>query len=256
MLPVVFHNLRGYDMHHILKYGLSAFPQYSFTCIPQTKEKFMALTITANDFSIRFIDSLQFLNASLASLAKNVQNKIHAVNLPYDKGVFPYSFPKSLDHMITVNKMPSKVCFYDIIQQNVIITDEQYEEAKQVWIDYRCENLLDYMLIYLKTDVLLLADIFENFRRIAINEDELDPLNFFSIPGLSWSSALKSLESPIYLIQDPTMYNFFEGGIRGGMTFVNKHYGCNTSDGELLYIDVNNLYGWALKQKLPCSDLE
>ena len=111
------------------------------------------------------------------------------------------------------------------------------------------------MLLYLKLDIYLLADVFESFRETAIIEDTLDPLHYYSIPGVSWDSALKSMPRPLELLSDHTMYNFFESGIRGGMTFVNKHR-VTEHDGELLYIDVNNLYGWALSQKLPCSDFE
>ena len=79
---------------------------------------------------------------------------------------------------------------------------------------------------------------------------------FFSIPGMSWESALKSLGSKtLDLLQDSTIYEFFEAGIRGGITFVNKHYASNV-DGEILYIDINNLYGYALSQKLPCAEFE
>jgi len=101
-----------------------------------------------------------------------------------------------------------------------------------------------------------LADVFENFRTLANNEDGLEPLNFFSIPGLSWASALKSMNHSLELIQDPNMFHYFESGIRGGMTFVNKHYTRKTATDDMLYIDVNNLYSWALSQLLPCRDFK
>jgi hypothetical protein len=112
------------------------------------------------------------------------------------------------------------------------------------------------MLIYLKVDVFLLADVFETFRATAVEEDELDPANFFGIPGLSWCAALRSMPCKLDLLQDLEMYNFFECGIRGGMTFVNRHYACHDKETQLLYIDINNLYGWALSQKLPCNSFE
>ena len=83
----------------------------------------------------------------MASLAANVEIKIHAKDLPHDKGIFPYSFPKSIEHMSSVTSMPPKLVFYDAIQQKVVISDEQYDEGCQVWIKYGCKNLLDYMLI-------------------------------------------------------------------------------------------------------------
>ena len=114
-----------------------------------------------------------------------------------------------------------------------------------------CRTLLDYMMIYLKLDVTLLADVFQQFRLKSIEHNRLEPLRFFGVPGMAWASALMTLGKPIELLQDNVMYNFFEGGIRGGLTFVNKHFACASDDTELLYIDINNLYGWALSQKLP-----
>ena len=105
-----------------------------------------------------------------------------------------------------------------------------------------------------------MADVFETFRKTALDEDSLDPLHFFSIPGLSWTSAFKMRsnlnQKPIDLLQDVEMYQYFEAGIRGGMTFVNKHHVQSDETTQLLYIDINNLYGWALSQKLPCNDFQ
>ena len=98
------------------------------------------------------------------------------------------------------------------------------------------------MLIYLKLDVCLLADVFQQFREKSIKFNRLEPLNFFGNPGLSWASALMTLEEPLELLQDLTMYDFFDAGIRGGMTFVNKHHVKAEEGVELMYIDVNNLY--------------
>ena len=135
----------------------------------------------------------------------------------------------------------------------MIVTDVEYEYAQRLWRECGCKNLKDYLLLYLQLDVYLLADVFETFRQTALQEDGLEPLNFFSIPGLAWCSALKSLPRPLELLQDSLMYEFFENGARGGMTFVNKHCVQADSSTELLYIDVNNLYGWALSQPLPTS---
>ena len=109
-------------------------------------------------------------------------------------------------------------------------------------------------MIYLKLDCFLLADFFHQFRLKSIAHNRLEPLNYFGIPGMSWSSALMSLNEPIELITENEMFSFYEGGIRGGLTFVNKHYVKTDENTELLYIDINNLYGWALSQSLPCGE--
>jgi hypothetical protein len=98
---------------------------------------------------------------------------------------------------------------------------------------------------------------FRIFRNIALKEDGLEPLHFYSIPGLSWSSAFKSTESKVDFMRDITMYEWFESAIRGGLAFVNTHFCKRIPDVcELLYLDVNNLYGWALSEPLPYGNLK
>ena len=255
-LPVVFHNLKGYDMHHILKYAISEFPTWSLNPIALTTEKFLSLSAYVDKQTIKFIDSYQFLVSSLASLAKNLcvfpltaQEFIRTgeINsgLLDSKGIFPYNHATSLDALVNTMELPP------IWPE---ITSEEYDKAKLIWSSAGCRNLLDYMLLYMKLDVFLLADIFEAFRKKSMIDDGLEPLSFVSIPGMCWASALKHKQHKIELIRDPEMYSFFEGGIRGGMTFINKHHVKKDENTELLYIDINNLYGWALSQKLPCGE--
>ena len=267
-LPVVFHNLRGYDMHHVMKHAIDQFPSWSISCIPQSSEKFLALTVSFQEKAkLRFIDSLQFLNASLKRLVGNLESgdlllTNNISQLPdyvcSSKGIYPYSFPKSFDDLEqAMDELPPIDAFYDVLSEQINVTKAEHERANQIWKDVGCKSLKDYMMTYLKLDVFLLADVFETFRYTVRREDDgLDPLHFFSIPGLSWSSALKSMSRPLELIDDATMYQFFERGIRGGMTFVNKHRVTTNDDDDvsLLYIDINNLYGDALSRKLPCSE--
>ena len=140
------------------------------------------------------------------------------------KGIFPYDLATSLDVLKETTSLPP-------IWAGV--TASEYEVAKKCWKEGNCQNLLDYMLIYLKLDVCLLADVFQQFREKSIKFNRLEPLNFFGNPGL-----------------------FFDAGIRGGMTFVNKHHVKAEEGVELMYIDVNNLYGYALSQFLPKGDFE
>jgi hypothetical protein len=103
---------------------------------------------------------------------------------------------------------------------------------------------------------------------MAREQDGLDPVNYFSVPGLTWDSAFKMTNATVHLLQDSTMYEFFEAGVRGGMTFVNQHHMSRNSPDdavegkynpeldhtELLYVDANNLYGHALSMHLPQHD--
>ena len=277
-LPVIFHNLRGYDMHHIVKHAIDQFTNWTFTCIPQSSEKFLSLTvyIRGGVANLRFIDSYKFLGASLSRLVNNLNrdNDLmltrHVSQLPdyvcNSKGIYPYSYAKSFDDLEkSLNTLPPIDDFYDVLSEQINVSEEEHQTACRIWSDVGCKSLKDYMMTYLKLDVFLLADVFETFRFTVKSEDDgLDPLHFYSIPGLSWSSALKSMSQPLALLDDATMYQFFEAGIRGGMTFVNQHHVTATSNNNdddnndggtsILYIDINNLYGWALSQKLPCGD--
>ena len=259
-LPVIFHNFKGYDLHHIMKYGLSNMKHWRSTCIPQSSEKFLSLhSYIKGSVSLRFLDSLQFMNASLGNLVSILSDDrfvyTNSLQLPQyiirRKGVFPYSY---ITDMEKLNEgLPSMEAFNDLIQS---ITYADYEHAQNTYRDCECNSLKDYMLLYLKLDVYLLADVFCEFRSASHQEDGLEPCNYYSIPGMSWDSALNSIgNKELHLLQDSSMYEFFEYGVRGGMTFVNKHY-IDNSNGEILYIDINNLYGYALSEKLPCRDFE
>ncbi len=146
--------------------------------------------------------------------------------------------------------------FHDILRVKSSHSIHEYREANARCQQWGCTSLKVYYMIYLKLDVYLLADVFQNFRNIAHHEDGIEPLHFFSIPGLTWASAFKMTGARVALLQDISMYEWYESAIRGGLCFVNIHYGKREEGVELLYVDVNNLYGWALSEYLPCSNFE
>ena len=112
----------------------------------------------------------------------------------------------------------------------------------------------DYHDLYLKTDVLLLVDVMENYRNICIKNYGLDPLWYYTAPGLAWDAALKISKIRLELLTDPDKYLMVENGIRGGISTIMKKYAkannkyINDFDPEkenvfIQYLDVNNLYG-------------
>ena len=131
------------------------------------------------------------------------------------------------------------------------ITDADYAHAQQVWLEQGCTSFKSYLELYLKSDVCQLADVLEQFRSCCLQEDGLDPVNYFTLPSLSYDSCFKLTGAHIDLLTDIDMYQFFEKGIRGGMTFVNKHVVTHNENTEILYVDANNLYGSALSMMLP-----
>jgi hypothetical protein len=132
----------------------------------------------------------------------------------------------------------------------------------QVWDTFQCSTFGDYHDLYLKSDVLLLADVFENFRHVCLETYELDPTHYYTAPGLSWDAMLKYTKIRLDLINDVDMYQMVESGIRGGISVISQkyakannpymdNYDASQPSNYLMYLDANNLYGWAMSQSLP-----
>ena len=119
----------------------------------------------------------------------------------------------------------------------------------------------------MKKDVLLLSDVFENFISTSLKHYNLDPCHYFSAPGVSWDAMLKMTKLELEKISDPDKYIFIEKGIRGGIIYINKRYSkesneyCSDYDIKkpkkyITYLDMNNLYGYAMSQYLPYANFK
>ena len=180
---------------------------------------------------LQFIDSFSFLSTSLEKLVNFFTEfpilsqefpQYNDLKLLTRKGVFPYSWvdkPSKLDYP----SLPPIEDFYDNLSKESC-SNEDYEHAQKVWKHFKCKTFKDYHDLYLKTDVLLLADVFETFRTLSLNIYGLDPAWYISAPGLSWDAMLKHTEVNLELISDPDMYLFYEKGIRGGISMISKRY--------------------------------
>ena len=133
--------------------------------------------------------------------------------------------------------------------------------------ELKLKNLSDYHDLYVQSDTLLLADVFENFRNKCIEIYELDPAHFLSAPGLAWQACLKKTKVELELLTDIDMLLMVEKGTRGGICQAihryakannkyMKNYDKNITSSYLIYLDANNLYGWAMSQKLPVNGFE
>ena len=236
VLPVIFHNLQGYDAHLFIKqlYRLEG----DLECIPSTEEKYISFNkkikvdeINGVDisFEIRFIDSFKFLQTSLANLVSNlspddfhITKHVFKLNtsLLTRKGVYPYDYVSSLDKL-SETCLPPREEFYSKLNDEDI-SDEDYQQAINVWNTFGCKTIKDYHDLYLKSDVLLLADVFENFRKTCLKHYKLDPAHYYTSPGLAWDACLKTTGQNLELLSDYDMLMMFERGIRGGITHMQK----------------------------------
>ena len=266
-IPVVFHNLRGYDAHHLMQ-AMSKLEK-EVKCIANNMEKYITFSVG----NIRFIDSLNFLQASLDSLVSATPKELLKItstiskgsDLLYKKGIYPYEYMDSWGRF-SETKLPDKEKFYSKLNDEHI-TDEEYEHAKTVWETFECKTLGDYHDLYVKTDVALLADIFENFRNLCQEQYGLDPAHYYTSPGLSWDAFLKKTGVELELFTDLEMHLFVERGMRGGISMVSKRhakannplvpdYDPSKPNKYIMYLDVNNLYGWAMSKALPKRDFK
>ena len=220
----------------------------------------------------RFVDSLQFLNASLDKLVNSTPRDAFRLTsaLPHHellvrKGVYPYEYMNDFARFDETS-LPPPSEFYSKLS-NEHITDSAYKHAQEVWTTYNCTTLGDYHDLYLRTDVLLLADVFENFRQTAMATYGLDPAHYYTLPGYSWDCLLKCTNIRLEQITEANMYLFIEKGLRGGISMVshrhataNNQYMENYNNEEptsfIQYLDANNLYGWAMSQPMPTGGFQ
>ena len=135
------------------------------------------------------------------------------------------------------------------------------------WEAFECKTLVDYHDLYVKTDVALLADVFENFRNLCQVQYGLDPAHYCTSSGLSWDALLKKTGVELELFTDLEMHLFVERGMRGVISMVSKRYAeannpqvpdydPSKPNKYIMYLDANNLYGWAMSKPLLKRDFK
>ena len=259
--------------------------------VPNNMEKYLSMSVG----QLRFIDSFQFLSISLEKLVENLKaddlkitkaefpdrdqsleerivldglripvfGKQTRFDLVRQKGVFPYDF---LDDMSCFGhtKLPNRRLFFNRLTSTMCSLGD-YFRAVKVWKKFDCRTFADFHDVYLKSDVTLLADVFEKFRASCMDTYQLDAVHYMSLPGFSFDVALKYTKVELDLISDPDMYLFMESSIRGGVCMISHRFAkanhellANFKVDEklqhLIYLDCNNLYGGSLSQYLPTGN--
>ena len=284
-ISVFFHNLSGYDSHLFIKKLGSPDKNENIDCIPNNEEKYISFSKTIvtgqytnkegkvknKTFKIVFKDSLKFMSSSLEALVNNLPKDAFKNLLKYftpeqaeilkQKGFYPYEYMDS-EEKFNDTKLPPREAFYSKLSGKGI-TEKDYKHAWTVWNSFKMKTFKEYHELYNVTDVLLLADVFENFRDICLKNYRLDPVYYFTAPGLAWDACLKITDIDLELLSENNMLLMFEKGIRGGISIISNRYGeannkymgkgfnKNKPSKYLMYMDENNLYGCAMSKKLP-----
>ncbi|XP_050529173.1 uncharacterized protein LOC126898823 [Daktulosphaira vitifoliae] len=186
--------------------------------------------------------------------------RLEDMSLVTRKGVYPYEYTDSWIKLDETELPPHDAFYSQLSESN--IDDDDYRHATEVWNRFGCSTLGEYSDLYLKIDVLLFGDVFENFRDICISTYNLDPAHYYTAPGFSFDCMLKYTRMKLELLNDYDMLLMVEQGIRGGLVQAVKHYAKANNpktpdydpskpDSWIVYQDCNNLYGWAMSQPIP-----
>ena len=256
-VPVIFHNLKGYDGQLIMK-ELSNF-DVVIDVIPYGLEKYMAIIVNRN---LVFIDSMRFMKDTLDDLVKNLVEEgfnylskeflDKRLKLLKQKGVYPYEYMSSFKKFDEC-ELPSKDKFYSSLKGKGI-SDEDYKRAKKVWNVFNFKNLGEYHDLYLKTDVSLLCDVFENFFNICVEYYDLDPCHYFSIPGLAWDAMLKMTGVKLRLIDDIDIHLFIEKGMHGGVSCIVKRHCKATINMLKIMIKIKKIHSLRIGMSITYMD--
>ena len=275
-IPVIAHNAQNYDIHLIIRELCQCTNPSKIRLIPKTMEKYTSL-MTEKFF---FVDSCQHLNSSLDKLVKNlVDDSLEALEpvkqfvgdnyeghglfeLLTGKLPYPYSYMNSFERF--QEPLPPIEAFFNDLTGSPC-SDDDYTKVKKVFESFNLKTLGDLTKLYCITDVLLLTSVINQYRKESYDNFQLDPLWYSTAPSFSFDACMKMTGVELSLLKDIEMYNFLEMGIRGGISVISQRHAradnryCTSvrgSENYLLYIDANNLYGWAMSQKLPISNFE
>ena len=281
-ISVFFHNLTGYDSHLFIK--KLNITNGAIDCIPNNEENYISFskTIITGEytnkkgetrnkyFKIIFKDSLKFMASSLEALVNNLPegalnnlNKYFTpeqVKLLKQKGFFPYDYMDDIEKLKDTKPPPQKAFYSKLTGKG--INNYNHQHVLNVWKTWKMKTFKEYLELYNVTDVLLLADVFENFREICLKNYGLDPVYYYTAPGLAWDAMLKMTKINLELLSNIDMLLMVEKGIRGGISIISNRYGkannkymkdFNKTEPSkyLMYVDANNLYGCAMSEKLP-----
>ncbi|XP_046806281.1 uncharacterized protein LOC124419759 [Lucilia cuprina] len=279
--PVIFKNFSKHDYQLFAK-ELYSFDNEAANITAQYNDSYISLAKTINTdigakIEIRLLDSSRFMPNKLADLVKTMKikdfkiiksmfpNDENKFNLLIRNAIFPYNYLNSMEKL-SDTCLPGREEFYNHLSEKECSL-EDYKHAHDIWSTFKCKTLQDYLVMYLKSNVILLADVFENFRGVCKSSYSLDPCHYYTAEELSWDAMLKITKIKFPLITDKTKLTFLQKGLRGDVAVCAKRhaiannkylddYNDQMPAKYLIQFKDNSWYEWAMSQVLPQSDFE
>ena len=273
-VPVFMHNAGRFDLHLLIE-KLHHLKGGNFHILPKTSETFTAMSMFGGKVEIR--DSINHLPNALSDLVElnkesgksfpHTAKSFHSegpgsLKLIVKKGIFPHGYMTEF-RKLEDETLPDRSAFYDPLRE-MEVSEADYLHAEKVFKHFACRSLRDYMMVYLTSDVTLLADIFEAYRDFFKTKFDLDPAHYVSLPSLSYDCAMKYTRCKIDYIHDEETYQFVKQAIRGGVSTIcrryakanntylgGENYTPNKPTSFIMYFDCNSLYSSVMTMSLP-----
>ncbi len=258
-VPILFHNFSGYDCHLIFEKLINMATKKNIKIIEndiiaKSSEKYISVKIGF----LKFLDSYRFLDANFDKLSLTLKSfpSLDKNGMKDDlikrKLAYPYEKGKNIESYYK----PLKLCrddYFSTLKQSYP-DFEEIIRTQAIIVKNRITNLEELTMLYLKNDVLLLTDIFQNYIDTCKKAYGTNPLYSYSTPSFTWKAGLKMTGVKLEYITDDKLRLLLENNMRGGPSACMGRRYVIRGGRKIVYEDLNNLYGWSMSQYLPTGD--
>ena len=278
-ISVTYGCIRFIDSYRFLSSGLDSLVK---TLVDNSHKTLGDLKkeIVDNDYILNIVTDIGEYNRTIKDLKKDYSDKINELEealLNYmgendlkilktgfpdmwkyltKKLAYPYEYFNTIDdYQKPVDNLKKEDFFSKL--KNKCPDDEEIERTKEIIRKFNIKNGEELTEIYLKSDVFLLACVFEKFIKVSVNEFDINPLYCVSLPGYTWQCGLKYTGINLQTLQDKDMILLLESNIRGGISSImGDKYIQSDENKKIMLFDANNLYGDSMSQPLPYDEIK